>query len=143
MPTRNCSWASLLRSRRETNDACVFIYSRYSSTGGSGSGAEKVDEQTSKKVQPKTFDLTFEEYQKLRRKLRTRQRIAGLPVGALALVTSSAVSAYLNPNMFDAAPEQIQPIMYVLAVLEHVTSGTRASIGEEMMLGGGGGGGLE
>jgi import inner membrane translocase subunit TIM23 len=57
------------------------------------------------------FDLSFAEYQKLKRKIRSRQRIAGLPIAAVALMTSSAVSAYLNPNMFDAPPDQIQPIM--------------------------------
>ena len=57
------------------------------------------------------FELSFEEFQKLRRKLRNSQRIAGLPFGISALLTSSAVSAYLNPNMFDATPEQIQPIL--------------------------------
>lgn len=59
----------------------------------------------------KKLDLSFEEYQKLKRKIRSRQRIAGLPIAAVALMTSSAVSAYLNPNMFDAPPDQIQPIM--------------------------------
>lgn len=64
-----------------------------------------------RKVAPKSFQLSFEEFQKLRRKLRTRQRLAGLPVGVTALLTSSVVSAYMFPNMFDATPEQVQPIL--------------------------------
>ena len=63
------------------------------------------------KVAPKRFQLSFEEFQKLRRKLRTRQRLAGLPVGMTALLTSSVVSAYMFPNMFDATPEQVEPIL--------------------------------
>lgn len=69
------------------------------------------DESTQEDTKTKKFELTFEEFQKLRRKLRTSQRIAGLPIGVSALLTSSAISAYLNPNMFDAPPEQIQPIL--------------------------------
>jgi len=63
------------------------------------------------KAASKKLDLSFEDYQKLKRKVKSRQRIAGLPIAAVALMTSSAVSAYLNPNMFDAPPDQIQPIM--------------------------------
>ena len=63
------------------------------------------------KVAPKRFQLSFDEYQKLKRKLRTLQRLAGLPFGAVALIASSCASAYMFPNMFDAPPEQIQPIL--------------------------------
>lgn len=63
------------------------------------------------KVAPKRFQLSFDEYQKLKRKLRTVQRLAGLPFGAVALIASSCASAYMFPNMFDAPPEQIQPIL--------------------------------
>lgn len=77
-----------------------------STTSENPSNTEPAD-----KLSKKNFDLSFEGYQKLKRKIRSRQRIAGLPVAAVALLTSSAVSAYLNPNMFDAPPDQIQPIM--------------------------------
>ena len=63
------------------------------------------------KIKPKRFELSFDEYQKLRKQLRTRQRLAGLPIGFSALFTSSFTSAYMFPNMFDATPEQIQPIL--------------------------------
>lgn len=106
MPTGSYDLAPLLRNK---SNAYVFVYSRCSSTNANGN--QKLAEPPNNMAQARKFDLTFEEYQKLRRKLRTRQRIAGLPVGAVALLTSSAVSAYLNPNMFDATPEQIQPIM--------------------------------
>lgn len=64
-----------------------------------------------KKVAAKRFTLSFDEYQKMTRKLRTRQRLAGLPFGVTALLASSCASAYMFPNMFDATPEQIQPIL--------------------------------
>ena len=63
------------------------------------------------KVTPKRFQLSFDEYQKRRRKLRTLQRLAGLPFGVTGLLASSCACAYLFPNMFDATPEQIQPIL--------------------------------
>lgn len=97
----------LLRRNWHSNYKCAGIISRSLSTAEE-SNLNKTHPASSKS---KKFDLAFEEYQKLRRKLRSTQRVAGLPIGAAALMTSSAVSAYLNPNMFDAPPEQIQPIL--------------------------------
>ena len=109
MPAISIDNSLLLNNKQNTY---LFICSRRFSTFESSKENEKLAEQPRvKRSQPRQFELTFEEYQKLRRKVRTTQRIAGLPVGALGLLTSSAVSAYLNPNMFDATPEQIQPIM--------------------------------
>ncbi|EDO40484.1 predicted protein [Nematostella vectensis] len=94
-----------------TRKSLIFVSLRnFTSTSDSEStsrdaGAKKAGES------PKQFTLGFEEFQKLKRKVRARQRVAGLPVAAVALMTSSAVSAYLNPNMFDAPPDQIQPIL--------------------------------
>ena len=63
-------------------------------------------------VSKRRFSLTFEEYQKLRRKIRTQKRISGIPFAAVGLTTSSMVSVMLNPNLFEATdPEQIQPIL--------------------------------
>jgi hypothetical protein len=60
----------------------------------------------------KKFSLSFEEYQTLRRKVRTQKRISGIPFAAVGLTTSSMVSVMLNPHLFDATdPEQIQPIL--------------------------------
>lgn len=87
--------------------AVISIRSLCSSTSSESQSKSDPVVETSKRP----FDLTFEEFQKLKRKIRSRQRIAGLPIAAVALMTSSAVSAYLNPNMFDAPPDQIQPIM--------------------------------
>lgn len=58
------------------------------------------------------FSLRFEEFQKLRRKIRTQKRISGIPFAAVGLSASSMVSVMMNPNLFDATdPEQIQPIL--------------------------------
>ena len=60
----------------------------------------------------KQFSLSFEEYQKLRRKVRTQKRISGIPFAAVGMTASSMVSVMLNPHLFDATdPEQIQPIL--------------------------------
>ena len=62
----------------------------------------------------KQFSLTFEEYQTLRRKVRTQKRISGIPFAAVGLTSSSMISVMLNPHLFDATdPEQIQPILWV------------------------------
>lgn len=91
----------------------VFSERPFSSTPScrSQNSEDGSSSKTNTSLEKKGFDLSFAEYQKLKRKIRSRQRIAGLPIAAVALVTSSAVSAYLNPNMFDAPPDQIQPIM--------------------------------
>ena len=58
------------------------------------------------------FSLSFEEYQKLRRKVRAQKRISGIPFAAVGLTASSMVSVMFNPHLFDATdPEQIQPIL--------------------------------
>lgn len=94
---------------------CVVMFSERpfssSSSCKSQNSGDGSSSKTDTSLETKAFDLSFAEYQKLKRKIRSRQRIAGLPIAAVALVTSSAVSAYLNPNMFDAPPDQIQPIM--------------------------------
>ncbi len=60
----------------------------------------------------KQFEISFEEYQTLRRKIRTQKRISGIPFAAVGLTASSMVSVMLNPHLFDATdPEQIQPIL--------------------------------
>lgn len=63
------------------------------------------------RIKPKRFDLSFEEYIKLKNNVRTRQRVAGMPFAFLGLGTSSVVSAYMFPEMFDATPENVQLIM--------------------------------
>ena len=56
--------------------------------------------------------MTFEEYRKLRRSLKTRSRVAGLPMAFFGMGISSFVNVhYVTPNMFDMTPEEIQPIL--------------------------------
>ena len=56
--------------------------------------------------------MTFEEYRKLRKSLKTRGRVAGLPMAFLGMGISSFVNVhYVTPNMFDMTPEEIQPIL--------------------------------
>ena len=63
------------------------------------------------RVKPQKFDLSFGEYIKLKNSVRARQRVAGMPFALLGLGTSSVVSAYMFPEMFDATPENVQLIM--------------------------------
>ena len=60
---------------------------------------------------PRKFNLSFEEYQKIKRKLKTNQRIAGVPFAFLGTIGSSMLSAYMFPDMFDATPENVQLIL--------------------------------
>ena len=56
--------------------------------------------------------LTFEEYRKLRRSLKWRSRISGIPMAFLAMAASSAINIHMNPYMFDPPPEmEIQTIL--------------------------------
>ena len=63
------------------------------------------------RIKPKQFDIGFEDYIKLKNSVRTRQRVAGMPFAFVGLGTSSVVSAYMFPEMFDATPENVQLIM--------------------------------
>ncbi len=73
------------------------------------SSGKKVEEI--ERIQPKQFELSFQQYLKLKGSLRTRKTIAGLPFAVVGLGTSSVVSAYMFPEMFDATPENVQLIM--------------------------------
>lgn len=55
--------------------------------------------------------LTFEEYRKLRKSLKMRGRVAGLPMALLGMGISSFVNVQYNPDMFNMAPEDVQPIL--------------------------------
>ena len=112
----------VLRTGIKSSIPCMAILNRPFSDSTTPSVSTDVPNESSpiisrsplfsgQKVAPKKFEISFEEFQKLRRKLRTRQRLAGLPIGMTALLTSSVASAYLFPNMFDATPEQIEPIL--------------------------------
>ena len=111
----------VLRKGIRSSIPCVAIASRQFSDTTSPGEDDIVSEKSptlkrsplfsGNKVTPKRFQLSFDEYQKRRRKLRTLQRLAGLPFGVTALLASSCASAYMFPNMFDAPPEQIQPIL--------------------------------
>ena len=55
--------------------------------------------------------LTFEEYRKLRKSLKFRGRVAGLPMAFVGMAISSFVCVQYNPNMFNMTPEEVQPIL--------------------------------
>lgn len=59
----------------------------------------------------KTFNMPFAEYRKLKKTLKMRTRIAGIPMAFAGIGISSAVSIQLNPRMFEMTPEEIQPIL--------------------------------
>ena len=63
------------------------------------------------RIKPKQFDISFQDYLRLKNNVRTRQRVAGMPFAFVGLGTSSVVSAYMFPEMFDATPENVQLIM--------------------------------
>lgn len=72
----------------------------YSSSAGEGARANDGEK------------MTFEEYRKLRKSLKTRGRAAGLPMAFLGMGISSFVNVhYISPNLFDATPEEVQLIL--------------------------------
>ena len=57
------------------------------------------------------FNMSFGDYRKLKKDLKIRRRIAGIPMAFLGLGASSAMNVYLNPKMFEMTPEEVQPIL--------------------------------
>ena len=55
--------------------------------------------------------MQFEEYRKLRKALKWRARIAGIPMGLLGIAASSFVNVRFNPRLFEMSPEEIKPIL--------------------------------
>ena len=85
--------ASITRANPTT---CHWLSTRlYSSSTEDGSGEK----------------LTFGEYRKLRKSLKVRARIAGLPMAFLGMGISSFVNVQLHPHMFNMTPEEVQPIL--------------------------------
>ena len=55
--------------------------------------------------------MPFEEYRKLKKSLKIRARIAGLPTAVVGMMASSFINVHFNPRMFEMAPEEVQPIL--------------------------------
>lgn len=57
--------------------------------------------------------MDFEEYRKLKRALKWNARVAGIPMGFIAVGISSLTNLHFMPNAFDTSipPEEIQPIL--------------------------------
>jgi len=58
--------------------------------------------------------MPFEKYRKLKKALKWRARIAGIPMAFLGIAASSYVNVRINPDMFVMSPEEIKPILYVV-----------------------------
>lgn len=58
-----------------------------------------------------TFTMSFEEYRKLKKSLKLRTRLAGIPMAFVGTTISSAVHIHFNPRMFEMTPEEVQPIL--------------------------------
>lgn len=72
---------------------------------GSTSSTEVADPKDRK------FNMSFAEYRKMKKSMKTRSRVAGIPMGFAGIAISSAISIHLNPRMFEMTPEEIQPIL--------------------------------
>lgn len=59
----------------------------------------------------KTFKMPFADYRKLKKTVKMRTRLAGIPMGFAGIGISSAISIQLNPRMFEMTPEEVQPIL--------------------------------
>lgn len=57
------------------------------------------------------FTISFEEYRKLKKSMKMRTRLAGLPMAFVGMGISSAIHVTLNPLMFEMTPEEIKPIL--------------------------------
>ena len=55
--------------------------------------------------------MPFEEYRKLKKTVKYRARIWGVPFAFAGMSISSAINVMIFPNLFEMAPEDIQPIL--------------------------------
>ena len=55
--------------------------------------------------------MPFEEYRKLKKTLKQRARIWGVPFAFAGMTISSAINVMVFPNVFEMTPEDIQPIL--------------------------------
>ncbi len=56
--------------------------------------------------------MPFEEYRKLKKTLKIRARISGLPMALVSILASSAINVHLNPNLLAPLPEdEIQLVL--------------------------------
>lgn len=55
--------------------------------------------------------MPFEEYRKLKKSMKYRGRIWGVPFAFTGMSISSAINVMVFPNIFEMAPEDIQPIL--------------------------------
>jgi len=61
---------------------------------------------------PRKFNLSFEDYIKLKSKLKMQQRlIGGFPFAGIGIGLSSITMIYMCPDMFDGTPENVQLIL--------------------------------
>ena len=70
-------------------------------------------EQPSGSPSTKGRMMPFKEYRKLRKALKWQSRICGVPFALAGMAISAAVNVYLNPGMFEMAPEDVKPILWV------------------------------
>ena len=56
-------------------------------------------------------DISFEDYRKLRKTLKSRSRVAGIPLAFISMGVSSLINVQMNPGMFEMTPEEVQPIL--------------------------------
>lgn len=74
-------------------------------------GIRKYSDSSANQDDDKKIKMSFEEYRKMKKSIKTRTRIAGLPMALVGTSLSSAISVYLNPHMFEMTPEEVQPIL--------------------------------
>jgi hypothetical protein len=60
---------------------------------------------------PEKFSMSFSEYRTLKKSMKMRSKIAGIPMGFFGIGLSSAVNVHLNPHMFEMTPEEVEPIL--------------------------------
>ena len=55
--------------------------------------------------------MSFEDYRKLKKTIKFRARIWGVPFAFAGMSISSTINVMIFPNILDMAPEDIQPIL--------------------------------
>ena len=95
----------LLRCQSETTDH------KTSTAASEGNSEDRLGADMD--IQTNKHSMTFAEYRKVKKSLKMRTRIAGIPMGFTGILLSSAISIHLNPRMLEMTPEEITPILLV------------------------------
>ena len=101
----------------QKNDSCLWRPAIALTTNSLSLQSRSISHHTATAISSRPYtsqaenEMNFEEYRKLRKTLKMRTRLAGIPLAFVGMGISSFVNVQLNPGMFEMQPEEVQPIL--------------------------------